>query len=183
MRAPTPRPSFMTISRLYRCHTSVASVAYYRLVNTLGGRLSAFISAEGHIAEVDTSDNGTAVRFRSRGLKYVAWTMGGDDAYLQLSCAMTLEPGIIFDAPLLRALLECQDGFKCVKLSIQREGTLLVSAVESFFTEPDGYESTFWRSIGVIESAAYAGLSEIRNQSTKLAANKFIDELCQGSAR
>jgi hypothetical protein len=152
-------------------------------VNTLAGRLSAFISAEGHIAEVDTSDNGTAVRFRSRGLRYVAWTMGGDDAYLQLSCAMTLEPGIIFDAPLLSALLECQHSFKCVKLSVQREGTLLVSAVESFFTEPDGYQSTFWRSIGVIESAAYAALDVIRNRSTKLAADKFIEELSQGNAR
>ena len=152
-------------------------------MNTLAGRLSAFISAEGHITEVDTSDNGTTVRFRSRGLKYAAWTMSGDDTYLQLSCAMTLEPGIIFDAPLLRALFECQDSFKCVKLSIQREGTLLVSAVEFFFTEPDGYQSTFWRSIGVIESAAYAGLNEIRNQSTRLAADKFIEDLSQGNAR
>jgi hypothetical protein len=152
-------------------------------VNTLAERLSAFVSAEGHMTEVDTNDNGTAVRFRSRGLKYVAWTISGDDGYLQLSCAMTLEPGIIFDAPLLRALLECQDSFKCIKLSIQREGTLLVSAVESFFIEPDGYESAFWRSIGVIESAAYAGLDVIRNRSTKLAADKFIDELSQGRAR
>ena len=152
-------------------------------MNTLAERLSAFVSTEGHMTEIDTNDNGTAVRFRSRGLKYVAWTISRDDGYLQLSCAMTLESDIIFDAPLLRALFECQDSFKCVKLSIQREGTLLVSAVESFFTEPDGYESTFWRSIGVIESAAYAGLDVIRNQSTKLAANKFIDELCQGSAR
>ena len=96
---------------------------------------------------------------------------------------MTLEPGIIFDAPLLRALFECQDSFKCVKLSIQREETLLVSAVESFFAEPDGYESTFWRSIGVIEAAAYAGLDVIRNHGTKLAADKFIEELSQGNAR
>jgi hypothetical protein len=116
-----------------------ASVAYYRLVNTLAERRSAFISAEGHVTELDTNDNGTtAVRFRSRGLKYMASTISADDAYLQLSCAMTLEPDIIFDAPLLRALLECQDGFKCAKLSIQREGTLLVSAVELFFADPDG---------------------------------------------
>ena len=152
-------------------------------MNTLAGRLSAFINAEGHVTELDINDNGTtAVRFRSRGLKYRAWTISGDDAYLQLACAMTLEPGVIFDASLLRALLECQDRFKCVKFSLEREDTLLICAVELFFVEPDGYQSTFWRSIGVIETAAYAGLDVIRNHSTKLAADKFIEELSQGTA-
>jgi hypothetical protein len=153
-------------------------------VNTLAGRLSAFISAEGHIAELDTNDDGTAaVRFRSHGLKYRALTMSGDDAYLQLACAMTLEPDVIFDASLLRALFQCQDHFKCAKFSVEREDTLLICAVELFFSEPDGYQSTFWRSIGVIESALYAGLDVVRNHSTKLAADKFIEELSQGNAR
>lgn len=152
-------------------------------MNTLAERLSAFISAEGHATEVDTNDDGTAVRFRSRGLKYMAWTMSGDDAYLQLSCAMTLEPGVMLDAPLLQALFECQDRFKCVKFSFHRERTLFVCAVETFFTGPDGFQPTFWRSIGVIETALDAGMSEIQKHSTKLAADKFIEELSQGSAR
>jgi hypothetical protein len=154
-------------------------------VNTLAERVSAFINAEGHMTEIDISnENATAVRFRTRGLKFVAWTMRDDDAYLQLSCAMTIEPDVIFDAPLLRALWQCQESFKCVKFSLEHGSTLFVCSVEAFIGEPEGYQSTFWRSVGVIGSALDAGMSEIYTKhSAKAAADKFIEELTQGSTR
>lgn len=152
---------------------------------TLAERISSFINAQGHLTETDASnENATAVRFRSRGLKYTAWTMRGDDTYIQLSCAMSLEPGIIFDAPLLRALWDCQEQYKCVKFALEDDSQLFVCSVEAFFAEPDGYQPTFWRAVGVIETALYAGLSEIRTKhSAKAAADKFIEELSQGGPR
>jgi len=108
--------------------------------------------------------------------------MHDDDTFLQLSCAMVLEP-VIFDAPLLRALWDCQNGFKSVKFSIERDSSLFVCSVEAFFAEPEGYQATFWRSISVIETALHAGLNEIGKCSTKSAAKKFIEGLSQGGAR
>jgi hypothetical protein len=131
-------------------------------VSTLAERVSAFINAQGHLTETNTSNaKATAVRFRSRGLAYTAWTMNDDDAYLQLSCAMTLQPGVTFDVPLLRTLWECQEHFKCAKFSLEHEDTLFVCSVELFFAGPDGYQPTFWRSVGVIESAVKEPMTKI----------------------
>jgi hypothetical protein len=152
-------------------------------VKTLADRVSAFINAEGHLTQTDTSnEHVTGIGFSSRGLKYTAWCMHNDDAFLQLSCAMRLEP-VVFDAPLLRALWDCQAGLKSVKFSFERDSTLFVCSVEAFFAEPEGYQSTFWRSISVIEAALHAGLNEIGKYSTKSAAEKFMEELSQGNAR
>jgi hypothetical protein len=154
-------------------------------VSTLAERVSAFINAQGHLTQVNTSnDKATAVRFRSRGLAYTVWTMNDDNAYLQLSCAITLQPGVTFDIPLLRALCECQEHFKCVKFSLEHDDTLFVCSVEAFFAEPDGYQPTFWRSVAVIESAVNKAMTHIwAKHSVKAAADKFIEELSQGSAQ
>ena len=152
-------------------------------MSTLAERVSAFINAQGHLTETDTSnDNAAAVRFRSRGLAYTAWTMNDDDTYLQLSCAMTLQPDVAFDAPLLRTLWECQERFKCVKFSLEHDDMLFVCSVEAFFAGPDGYQPTFWRSVSVIESAINEAMRNIwAKQSVKAAADKFIEELSQGT--
>jgi hypothetical protein len=154
-------------------------------VTSLAQRVSAFINAEGHSTQIDTSNDGaTAIRFRSRGLKFTAWVTRDDDAYLQLSCAMVVDDGVLYDAPLLRALWDCQERFKCVKFSLENNGQLFVCSVEAFFAGPDGYQPVFWRSIGVIETALYAGLEEIRTKhSAKVAADKFLEELSNGGAR
>lgn len=152
-------------------------------MSTLAERVSAFINAQGHLTDIDTrNDKATAVRFRSRGLAFTAWTMNDDDSYLQLSCAMTLLPDVAFDAPLLRALWECQEHFKCVKFSLEHGDTLFVCSVEAFFDGPDGYQPTFWRSVGVIESAMNEAMTHIwTKHSAKAAADKFIEELSQGA--
>jgi hypothetical protein len=153
-------------------------------VKTLADRVSAFINAEGHLTQTDTSNkNATGIGFSSRGLKYTAWSMHDDDTFLQLSCAMGLE-AVVFDAPLLRALWDCQAGFKSVKFSLERDSTLFICSVEAFFAGPEGYQPTFWRSVSVIETALHAGLNEIgKYSSTKSAAEKFMEELSQGDAR
>ena len=152
-------------------------------MKTLADRVSGFINAEGHLTQTDTSnENVTGIRFSSCGLQYTAWSMHDDDTFLQLSCAMVLER-VIFDAPLLRALWDCQAAFKCVKVSLERDSTLFVCSVEAFFAEPVGYQPTFWRSISVIEAALRAGLDEIGKFSTKSVADKFIEGLSQGGAR
>lgn len=152
-------------------------------MKTLADRVSAFINAEGHLTQTDTSnEHVTGIGFNSRGLKYTAWCMHDDDTFLQLSCAMGLEP-VVFDAPLLRALWDCQAGFKSVKFSLEHDSTLFVCSVEAFFAGPEGYQPTFWRSISVIDTALRAGLNEIGKYSTKSAAEKFMQELSQGNAR
>jgi hypothetical protein len=81
-------------------------------------------------------------------------------------------------------LWDCQEHFKCIKFALENDGQLFVSSVEAFLAEPDGYQLTFWRSVGVIETALNAGMSEIRTKhSAKAAADKFIEELSQGGAR
>ena len=154
-------------------------------MSTLPERVSAFINAQGHVTAIDIrNDKATAVRYRSRGLAFTAWTMNDDDTYLQLSCAMTLLPDVAFDAPLLRTLWECQEHFKCVKFSLEHEDALFVCSVESFFVDPDGYQPTFWRSVGAIESAVKEAMTHIwAKHSAKAAADKFIEEFSQGNSQ
>ncbi len=87
---------------------------------------SAFINAQGRRTETNTS-NDTHRRSLPLTRPRVAWTMKDDDACLQLSCAMTLQSDVAFDAPLLRALWECQERFKCVKFSLEHQDTLCIS--------------------------------------------------------
>lgn len=55
---------------------------------------------------------------------------------------------------------------------------------ETFFAKPDGYRPVFWRSIGMIETAVFAGLEEIRTtHSVKAAADTFSQGLTNGGAR
>jgi hypothetical protein len=154
-------------------------------VNTLAANVSAFLEAEGHLTRIDTpNETATAVRFRTRGLKFTVWVLANDDGYLQLSYAMSLEAGIVFDAPLLRALWNRQERIKCVKFSLEDDDKLFVCSTETFFATPDGYQATFWRSVGVIETALYEGLSDIRaKHSAQSAAQKFIAEFSHGSSQ
>lgn len=147
-------------------------------MKTLAERVNAFINAEGHVTKTDTlHEIPTGINRSSRGPKYTTWSMHDDDTFLQLSCAMALEP-VIFNAPLLRALWNCQAVFKASNSPSNTAARFSFVRLRPSLRSLKDTSPVFWRSISIhakmLETAGLATKTDSGNLHFKCEGDRYV---------
>lgn len=138
-----------------------------------------FLTAEGHITEVeDLDDEMACVSFKYRGMTIGLYTYENDPTFLYLKCGYRLEPAERDELFVLRAIKKLEDNYKIAKIGYYADGPSIYATAEQFLPDGPEFAGIFWRTTGLVSSAASEAWDEVNaTVIADKAAERFTEAL------
>jgi hypothetical protein len=139
----------------------------------------AFLTEAGHIASTeDLSEQFCRIDFMYRGKQLSLFAYDDDEDYFDLRCTYPLEHAINDELQALRTLARLQDEYKVVKFSFDISEPCVIADAEQFVPGCEAFAAIFWRSVGLVTSAARDAAHELNTTVVAdSAAERFIEQL------
>lgn len=138
-----------------------------------------FLTAQGHLSEVEDFEDGNAyVSFKYRGTPIVLHTYENDPTFLYMKCGYRLEPADRDELFVLRAIKKLEDNYQIAKIGYIADHLSIYATAEQFIPECPEFAEIFWRTAGLVSSAASEAWNEVNAiVIADKAAERFTEAL------
>jgi hypothetical protein len=138
-----------------------------------------FLTSQGHLFEIEEIDENIAcVWFRYRGKSLALYTTENDPMFFFLKCTYDLEDAERDELFVLRAIKKLEQNYKLAKIGYHPDGPFVYATAEQFVPDCPEFTGIFWRTAGLVSSAAADAWKEVNAiVIADYAAERFTAQL------